>query len=156
MTADDGTAKSISPKIRETNFLKFISTIALTILPLTSESQILIWVLKTSIIVNKARYFASLQFHDGTTIFISSLIFAKNTLSTFPFPYNLDFLSCTFPSNLRVTCPRSPDVDLHNNKINTATTPSYFVNYYFSNAIFLQIYSKHNVFNNFIRINYLF
>ena len=63
-----------------------LATIALTMLPLTSESQILIIVLKTKRPVRVIKYATSLVLYDGMTIFNNSFILSKNSLSTCPLP----------------------------------------------------------------------
>ena len=69
---------------------KFLSTIAFTTLPLTSASQILIWVLNTSNNVKITTNLNSLLVYPGTATFKSLLILAKNCASTFPaFFYNI-------------------------------------------------------------------
>ena len=69
------------------NFLKFLSTMALTILPLTSASQILIQVLKISNNDKMTKYLLSLQFALGMTTLRRLLILAKKTASTLPCPF---------------------------------------------------------------------
>ena len=69
------------------NFLKFLSTIALTILPLTSASQILMYVLRIRRRDRMIKYLVSLQFACGTTVLQSLLIFSKKTASTLPCPF---------------------------------------------------------------------
>ena len=69
------------------NFLKFLSTMDLTIFPLTSANQMLIYVLRTNSSDKITKYFDSLQFNLGTTTFISFFIFSKKIASTFPCPF---------------------------------------------------------------------
>ena len=65
---------------------KSLSTIALTILPLTPARKILRYVLKTRKTVNKPKSKTSTQFQSGMTIFNKYLIRVRKMESTLPLP----------------------------------------------------------------------
>lgn len=95
------------------NFLKLRSTMALTILPLTSANQILMYVLKTRSSDSMTKYLDSLQLALGTTVFRRFLILAKKTASTLP---------CPFYSTLTIVNKQFPFTYLFTFKLNLFTT----------------------------------